>query len=179
MRAALRLLAPVLAVATLGCSASAGCGLACSAGSGRDLAVLCGTWQSRGDDGSITEERWFVIDEGLEGDARTLDHEGLLRSHERLTLRHAGAGTIYRAEPDGATPTEFTEVTPLHEPALDAGAGEQVFVWENRAHDFPRRIVYRVAGDRLTATISDPDAADEGQRRGLTWEHQRVSPCAP
>ena len=51
-----------------------------------------------------------------------------------------------------------------------------MWIWDNRAHDFPRRIVYRLAGDRLTATISDPDG-DDDRRRGISWNFVRTAAC--
>lgn len=164
-----------LALALGGCSASAGCSLSCGRGADHDLDALCGTWQSRGKDDATTEERWSWSGDALVGEAVTHDRHGEETSRESITLRRGEGGTIFRAQPGDATPTEFKEV---RDPDLVAGEGEQVFVWENRAHDFPRRIVYRVAAERLEATISDPDADDSLLRRGFTWDYRRVSPCA-
>jgi hypothetical protein len=90
----------------------------------------------------------------------------------RLTV--GPRGTLYHAEPAGGTPTDFREI---HDPAVAPAAGERVYIWVNPSHDFPRRIVYRLAGDRLTATISNPDG-DEAQRRGQTWDYRRTGVCA-
>lgn len=165
----------VLALAVGGCSASAGCSLSCDRGGEHDLTALCGTWQSRGKDDEVTEERWTWSGEELVGEAITRDRHGVERSHESITIRRVDGRTIYRATPDGATPTEFKE---LRDHDLEAAEGEQIFVWEDPTHDFPKRIVYRVAAKRLEATISDPESEDEGKRRGFTWEHRRIAPCA-
>ncbi|HEY8376828.1 MAG TPA: hypothetical protein VIK91_10080 [Nannocystis sp.] len=148
--------------------------LSCARADVRDLEPLCGTWRSLGDDGSRTEERWWRRDDGLRGENHTFDATGRPLGGERLALTVRADRTIYRAEPDGSAPTEFTQV---HDPALVPAAGERVWIWDNPAHDFPRRIVYRLAGDRLTATISDPDG-DDTRRRGITWEFRRIAPCA-
>lgn len=135
------------------------------------LEPLCGAWRS--DDGMVVQERWRFTGDSLAGDSTTGDPNGKIVAWETMTLTAGPRGTVYHAEPSGGTPTEFTEVT---DPAVVPAPGEAVWVWTNPAHDFPRRIVYRVAGDRLTATVSDPDG-DAEARRGRTWNYRRVTAC--
>lgn len=148
--------------------------LACAPAGARNIEPLCGTWQSLGDDGSRTEERWWRHEGGLRGESHTLDSAGQPLAGERLALTVHADLTVYHAEPTGAAATDFHQV---HDPALVPAAGEHLWIWDNPAHDFPRRIVYRLARDRLTATISDP-AGDGTRRRGITWEYRRIAPCA-
>jgi hypothetical protein len=42
-------------------------------------------------------------------------------------------------------------------------------VFENRATDYPQRVVYRRQGDRLTATISLADGS-----KAVSWSFRRV-----
>ena len=135
------------------------------------LDPLCGAWLS--DDGYVVQERWRLTRDGLAGDSRTGDPNGRVVVLESMTLTAGPRGTVYHAEPSSAAPTDFTEVA---DPSVVAGPGEKVWIWANPAHDFPRRIVYRLAGDRLTATISDPDGDDEA-RRGRTFSFKRIAAC--
>lgn len=148
--------------------------VACAPAAGHDLERLCGTWESLGADGTRTEERWWPHAGGLRGESRTFDHAGEVVAREDLTLAVDGGVTVYHAEPAGAVPTDFREVA---DPALAVAGDERVWIWQNLAHDFPRRIVYRTGGDRLSATISDPDG-DEFKRRGITWDYRRIAACA-
>jgi hypothetical protein len=135
------------------------------------LEPLCGAWLS--DDGHVVQERWRLTRDGLAGDSHTGDPNGRVVGLESMTLTAGPRGTVYHAEPGGAAPTDFTEVA---DPSVVAGPGEKVWIWANPAHDFPRRIVYRLAGDRLIATISDPDGDDEA-RRGRTFRFKRITAC--
>jgi len=136
------------------------------------LGPLCGTWEQHG--GHAVHERWSRVRGGLQGRSTTADPSGKIVELEDMRLTVGRRGTVYHAEPAGGTPTDFTEI---HDPAVVPAAGERVWIWANPNHDFPRRIVYRLAGERLTATISNPDG-DEAQRRGRTWEYRRTAECA-
>ncbi|WP_143141426.1 DUF6265 family protein [Nannocystis exedens] len=138
------------------------------------LAPLCGTWLH--EDGDSITEHWWPMPGGLQGRSATADPRGKIVELEDMTLISLRDGlTRYRAAPSSQSPTEFTEV---RDPAVVAAPGERVWIWENPTHDFPRRIVYRLAGDRLTATISNPDG-DGAQRLGKTWEYRRTGACKP
>ncbi|WAS97994.1 DUF6265 family protein [Nannocystis punicea] len=138
------------------------------------LAPLCGTWVH--EDGHAVTEHWWPMRGGLQGRSATADPSGKIVELEDMTLTELeGGGTRYHAEPSGQAPTDFTET---RDPAVVAAPGERVWIWVNPEHDFPRRLVYRVAGDRLTATISNPDG-DPAQQVGKTWEYRRTGTCAP
>ncbi|MDC0674398.1 DUF6265 family protein [Nannocystis radixulma] len=159
-----------LLAVTLVAVAELGCGHAAPAAEA--LGPLCGTWEQR--DGWIVTETWRRVKGGLQGRSTTADPNGKIIELEEMRLTVGPGGSIYHAEPAGGTPTEFTETT---DPALVPAAGERVWIWVHPTHDFPRRIVYRLAGDRLTATISNPNG-DEEQRRGRTWEYRRTGACS-
>jgi hypothetical protein len=68
-------------------------------------------------------------------------------------------GTLtYFASHRGGTPVPFR--------LTSGGTNEAVF--ENPAHDYPARIVYRRQGEVLTATISGPDGANP-----TSWHYRR------
>ena len=160
---------PLLAAALL-----AAAELACGHGPAAEAALgpLCGTWEQQG--GHVVSEHWWWVRRGLQGRSTTADPDGNIVALEDMRLSVGPRGTLYHAEPAGGTPTDFREI---HDPAVVPAAGERVYIWVNPGHDFPRRIVYRLAGDRLTATISNPDG-DEAQRRGRTWDYRRTGECA-
>lgn len=166
-RPAMRVARPLLVLIL---AAGCGCG---HAAVDEALAPLCGTW--RHDDGYSVTEHWWPMPGGLQGRSALADPNGKIVELEDMTLTALRGGlTRYHAEPSGQAPTDFTEV---RDPAVVAAPDERVWIWQNPTHDFPRRIVYRLAGDRLTATISNPDG-DPAQRTGKTWEYRRTAACA-
>ncbi|MDC0719062.1 DUF6265 family protein [Nannocystis bainbridge] len=159
---------PILALVLV---AGLGCGHAPVADA---LAPLCGTWRHQGR--HIVTESWRPMRGGLRGRSTTTQPGGKLVELELMTLTVLRSGlTEYHAEPSGQEPTIFLE---RRDPAVVAAPGERVWTWVNPDHDFPRRIVYRLAGDRLTASVSNPDG-DVGQRIGHTWQYRRTGTCAP
>ncbi len=119
------------------------------------LAWLSGCWRSESaDDGSV--EHWLPLaGETLIGVSRTV-RAGKTVAFEYMQIRPESDGTlVFVAQPSGRPPTIF--------PLISLTAIEAVF--ENRANDFPQRIVYASAdGHRLDARI-------EGVRHG---EHRIV-----
>lgn len=111
------------------------------------LAWMAGSW-SGVKAGVASEEHWTspaggaLI--GLHKDVR----DGRMTSFEFLRIEADGEGRVcYLASPRAAPPTSFcaTEV------------GERRVVFENRAHDFPQRIVYWLDPDgRLHARVEGP-----------------------
>lgn len=89
-------------------------------------------------------ERWTGGDDStLLGVAHTTK-AGKLTAFEFLRVVVKDGRAVYVAQPNGAPPTEFAATT--------ATANRVVF--ENPAHDFPKRVIYEKSGaDRLTASI--------------------------
>lgn len=68
---------------------------------------------------------------------------------------------VYYSMPEGRSPpTEF---------AMAAHAGQRI-VFENAAHDFPKRIIYAREGDVLTARID----GGEGSEQAMEWRFERA-----
>jgi hypothetical protein len=115
-----------------------------------DLAWLAGCWQADdGEAGSV--EQWMAPAGGtMLGMLRTV-RDGKTVEHEFMQITTQPDGTLaFIAMPSGQARTTFVAKT--HAP-------DEV-VFENAAHDFPQRVVYRwSAQDRLNARI-------EGTRAG-------------
>jgi len=70
-------------------------------------------------------------------------------------------GLAYFAQPGGAPATSFRLVD----------SGPQRAVFANTDNDFPHRIIYERAGDRLTARI---EGADDDENRSVQWRFNRA-----
>jgi Domain of unknown function (DUF6265) len=126
-----------------------------------DLAFLIGGWETDTDAGRVTE-RWSRSDDGaLVGRSETF--AGDQRSFfEELRIELRDGAAIYLARPMGRTPAvEFRR--------SDDGTIANTVSFDNPTHDFPTRIVYRVDGDRLEASV-------EGGGRRESWSYTRASP---
>jgi hypothetical protein len=88
------------------------------------------------------DERWSPAAGGaLMGTSRTIAR-GNMVAFEFLRIVERDTSLVYVAQPNGATPTEFTLVE----------LGEQRAVFLNPRHDFPQRISYELSADGLTLT---------------------------
>lgn len=127
-----------------------------------ELAWLAGQWRGAHGDG-VYEERWQRAPDGaLRGSSRFTVGEREVET-EVLSIERRGDGAVYVATPSGQSRTEFRLVRQAD--------GEAVF--ENPAHDFPTRIVYRRTLDGITARIEGP--SDAGVR-GVDFVLRRVAP---
>jgi len=121
-----------------------------------DLAFLQGSWE--GGQGPLRfEERWTEARGGLMlGLARTTKGEGdatraLGFEFLRIEFRRNG-GAVYVAQPGGRPKTEF----PLTEKAVGMA------LFENPAHDHPKRIRYRLQADG--SLVAELEGAEKSQR---------------
>ena len=124
-----------------------------------DLAWLAGVWVDEKPDGSWTEESWgrprggAMLGTSLAGKG---DKAGWF---EFMRIAPDEAGRLaFHASPGGAPASAFPLV----------GAGKREARFENPAHDYPTRIVYRRDGDVLLATISGPGGA-----KPQSWRFRR------
>jgi hypothetical protein len=110
-----------------------------------ELAWFAGCWQlARGE--QVVDEQWMTPRAGLMlGMSRTV-RAGRATATEFVTLRVVDGRVVYEANPSGQKPTSF--------PATTVSGDRAVF--ENPAHDYPKRITYERKGDAaLTASIDD------------------------
>ena len=130
-----------------------------------DLAFLAGSWVAEGGPVRI-EEQWLCPGpDGMVGMGRTTSvAKAKTVFFEYLRIEARADGLFYVAQPKGGPATEFPLVR------LEAGT----VVFENFAHDFPKRIIYTKRPDGgLTARV-EGDAAKPEQA-----EEFRYLPAAP
>jgi len=125
------------------------------------LGWMAGSWIAE-KDGVVTRETWLPPVGGAMAGAGQTNPAGRPASIEHMKITAEPAGATFTAIVPGQPPTPFV---------LRSGgaAGEAVF--ENPAHDFPQRVIYRRCGEDLCARV-------EGTLRGRTasesWRYQRL-----
>jgi hypothetical protein len=136
----------VLALPALGAPSSAAPRIA-------DLAFLAGSWVT--DAGPMRiEEQWLCPGpDTMIGMGRTVSvAKGKTVFFEYLRIETRADGLVYVAQPKGGPATEFRLVR------LEAGTA----VFENLAHDFPKRVTYTKGADGgLTARVEGDDTSTE------------------
>jgi hypothetical protein len=126
------------------------------------LSWLSGCWRQESPSRTVDEVWMTPAGDGLLGMSRTVAN-GRIVEHEFLQIRLQGDRLVYVAKPSGQPETTFT--------ATKLGSGEVIF--ENPAHDFPQRIIYRLQPDRSVAARIE--GSRNGQARGIDYPMRRVS----
>ena len=127
----------------------------------KDVAWIAGCWDSTRGTRHVAEH-WMAPEGGtMMGVSRTTTGEKTTE-WEFLIIRQGPRGLDYVAKPSGQPEGTFT--------ATRATANEVVF--ENPAHDFPKRIGYKRDGDSLTAWIDGPMG---GQNRRIEFPHKKAA----
>lgn len=126
------------------------------------LRFMGGCWRGQPDArGTVIEEHYTSPSQNLMlGTTRYL-REGRAVSFEFSRIDRTPEAVTLTPHPGGRASVGFTLV--------EAAAGRAVF--ENRAHDFPNRIIYRSAGDTLIARIEGNNG------NGQEWRMTRAD-CA-
>jgi hypothetical protein len=127
-----------------------------------ELEWLVGAWttDSRPSAFRWTEERWAPARGGVMLGTSLSGRTDKAFSYEFMRIAADKEGVItFWGSPEGRAPVPFRLVEVSH--------GEAVF--ENPSHDFPTRIVYRLTGQGLEATISGPGGANP-QR----WRYKKI-----
>ncbi len=118
-----------------------------------DLAWMAGCW-SLVRENRIVEEQWMAPRGGMMiGMSRTVRPGTRFTDFEATRIEQHGDTVIFYAQPSGQPASSF--------PAKVVSKQEVVF--ENLAHDFPQRVIYRNGGDSLHARI-------EGMNEGKLME---------
>jgi hypothetical protein len=116
-----------------------------------DLAWMSGRWEASGD-GRWTEETWSTPRDGMMLGFSRSTRENVGSEFEFLRIALGPDGTpTYFAQPQGGAPVGFRLV------AHDSSSA----TFENPAHDYPQRIIYRRFRRSMTATISSIDGSGE------------------
>ena len=131
------------------------------------LPWLAGCWEGRTGT-RLVEEHWLAPLGGtLLGVSRTTVRDSLVE-YEYLRIHSRGDTLVLAAAPSGQTPAEFRSVS----------VAADVVSFENLAHDFPQRVIYRrVGSDSVVARI---EGWRGGELRGFDFPYRRVAcPGAP
>ena len=127
----------------------------------KDVAWIAGCWEfTRGPRHVV--ENWMPVEGGtMIGVSRTVN-DGKTTEWEFLIIREGPKGLDYVARPSGQAEATFTSTR--------VSSAEVVF--ENPAHDFPTRIIYKRDGDALIASIEGPM---NGQTRRIDFPYKKTS----
>ncbi len=126
------------------------------------MAWLTGCWTQTKPNG-VVEERWMAPGGGVMlGMGRTV-RDGKLREYEYTRIVEADGSLAYMAEPSGQEKATF---------ALKSLTADEA-VFENPAHDFPQRVIYRRLGpDAVTGRI---EGQIGGQTRSVDFPYKRCA----
>ena len=106
------------------------------------LSWLSGSWSSE-DEAPFTEEHWTAPSTNLVLGINRVTSQGFTKHHEQLRIEKRPEGIYFVASPSGQETTAFRLIE----------QGENYAVFENAAHDYPKRITYRRMGDSLAVRI--------------------------
>lgn len=124
---------------------------------------ISGCWEQRSNTRVVTEMWMPAAGDLMLGASRTLAN-GVAREFEQLRIAAVGDKLVYTAIPSGQTEAAFTSTA----------VSDTLLVFENPAHDFPKKILYRrVGADSLVARIEGPGA--NGATRGIDFPMRRVA----
>lgn len=124
------------------------------------LGWLAGSWiERRGE--TVVREIWLGPMGGTMAGVNQANRPGRKPQVEYMRITVEPAGVTFTATAPGQPPTAFV---------LKPGApGEATF--ENLAHDFPQRVIYRRCGEDLCARIEGQVA---GRPHGQDWRFTRT-----
>jgi hypothetical protein len=129
-----------------------------------DLGWMAGCWE-RSDDAKklLSSEQWMRPAGGVMlGLGRTIT-DGRATDWEYMRIEQRGDHLVFVAWPRAnKDETEFK--------LIGSKPGESIF--ENLAHDFPQRVIYRLSGDRLTGRI---EGKLNGKEMGIDFPFKRAS----
>ena len=127
----------------------------------KDVAWISGCWDFTRNTRHVAES-WTAPEGGtMMGVSRTVSN-GKTTEWEFLIIREGAKGLEYVAKPSRQPEATFTSTR--------VAANEVVF--ENPAHDFPKKITYTRNGDVLTAAIEGPM---NGQTRRIEFPYKKAA----
>jgi hypothetical protein len=128
-----------------------------------DVAGLAGCWERRDEAKKLLiSEQWMSpAGSSILGMGRTV-RDGKTTDWEFMRIEERADGLYFVARPRGnADDTSFKLV--------DSEANN--FIFENKAHDFPQRVMYKISGDALTGRI---EGVNNGKAMGIDFPMRRV-----
>jgi len=127
------------------------------------LAWLAGDWF--GSDGTVEMEEFWTNPQGemMLGAHRDV-RDGKAVSFEFFRIESTPDGIVYFASPRGRPPVPFRAIE----------NSDKKVVFENRTHDFPKRIIYWQADDGSLHARVEGDPGD--RERAMEWRWTRGKP---
>jgi hypothetical protein len=128
----------------------------------QSLTWLSGCWEmNMPEKKMLGTEQWMKPAGGMMIGAGRTVKDGKVLDYEFLRIIEEADGVFYIAKPTGnKDETKFKLVR--------TSAWEVVF--ENPAHDFPQRVMYKLNGDKLNARI---EGTKDGKTRGVDFPYTR------
>jgi hypothetical protein len=130
----------------------------------QQLSWMAGCWrQSNPASGRTIDEQWMAPGGRMMlGMSRTVRGDSVIE-YEHLRILERGGRAVFHAEPSGQAPADFEART----------VSDSVVTFENPAHDFPQRVIYRRRGrDSLIARI---EGTRNGRVRGVDFPYSRAA----
>jgi len=125
-----------------------------------DLSWMSGDWMQEAE-GKTVRETWMPPYQGSMAGVGQTHRPGKPARTEFMTITTLPGGVTFTAYVGGQPPTPFV---------LKPGRpGEAVF--ENLAHDFPQRVIYRQCDADLCARI---EGRVDGELKGTDWRYRRT-----
>ena len=138
----------------------AAAGAMTGAGAVENLGWMAGNWAQ--DTGTTTvRETWLEPRDGVMAGMSQTNRPGKNPLVEFMKISAEPAGTIFTAIIPGQPPSPFVRLP---------GADEQA-TFENKAHDFPQRVIYRRCGVDLCGRI---EGTVDGKPQFQEWRYVRV-----
>ena len=125
-----------------------------------DLTWMAGSWSSV-EKGITTRETWLDPMDGTMSGAGQTNQPGRPVRSEFMTISMTPAGLTFTAYLQDQPPTAFVAVP----------SAPDSLVFENLAHNFPQRVLYRRCGLDLCAGI---EGVIGGKPQSMHWTYQRV-----
>jgi hypothetical protein len=127
-----------------------------------DLRWLTGSWEMVNGERK-TEEVWLAPEGNMMFSMSRTVRNGKAAGHEFVTIDQDSAGTIwFHAQPSGQERGSFRLIL------LERNGA----VFENRAHDFPQRIIYRrISDDSLIGRI---EGTINGTSRSIDFPYRKI-----
>jgi hypothetical protein len=130
------------------------------------LSWMAGCWRQESSSRTVDEVWMAPSGDGMLGMSRTVA-KGRIVEFEFLQIREREGRIEYIARPSGQAEATFTATA----------VGQKEVIFENPAHDFPQRVIYRLQPDgnvaaRIEGTVN-------GQSRGVDFPMTRVACSSP
>lgn len=124
------------------------------------LSWMAGSWVHE-KDGVVVREIWLAPMGGAMAGAGQTNRPGRKPFIEHVKITAEAGGATFTASLPGQPPTPFV--------LLPGADGEATF--ENKAHDFPQRVIYRRCGEELCAAV---EGLVNGELKREEWRYRRA-----